>query len=318
MSTIAANKTIVCLGRETTYGTAFTTPTIKLPDMMEYTFGKEQITIPQKTQTLAPMIKISQAGRDMPTVTISGVLTADHEELLVATFGDVASPYVIAADDIAANAAGYSYTIIQAVPAASDDLGTGVVATGCRLETFNISKNGTYIGYSATFKAVSVDDQVSLSAYVLTGITDTTYPELVPFLWQDTTASILDTAAVTELNTFSLDLTNEYVDDDLSFQNSATRKSLSKCGTTGTLSAEWIYDTVKDATAYDNLLSQTPQTDTIILLTGDKRWTIVTEGQYTDYTKPDKEKCLFVSNFTKSLLGTTAIVPITVTVATLP
>ena len=314
MSTIQAGKTIVCLGRETTYGTAFTTPTVKLPDMMEYTFGKEQITVPQKTQTLAPMVKTSQAGRDMPTVTLTGVLTAEHEELLTAMFGDIASPYVIAAADIAADAAGYSYTIIQAVPAAAT-LGDGVVATGCRLETLNFSKNGQYIGYTAVFKCVSIDDQVDLSAYVLTGITDITYPELVPFLWQDATASLLDEAAVTKLNTFSLDLVNEYVDDDLSFQNSATRKSLPKCGTTGTLSAEWIYDTVKDATAYDNLLSQTPQTDVVQITDGTAIWSIITEGQYTDYTKPDKEKCLFVSNFTKSLLGTTAIVPITISIS---
>ena len=314
MSTIQAGKTIVCLGRETTYGTAVTTPTVKLPDMMDYTFGKEIITVPQKTQTLAPMVKTSQPGRAMPTVTLTGILTAEHEELLGAFFGATTGAYVIAAADIAANAAGYSYTIIQAVPAASADLGDGVVALGCRLESFNISKNGQYVGYTAVFKAKSIDDQVDLSTYVPTSITDTTYPELTPFLWQSVTCSLLDTTAVTTLNTFSLDLVNEFVDDDLSFQNSATRNSLVKCGTTGTLTAEWIYDTVKDATAYDNLVSQTLQGDSIILTDGTAVWTILTEGQYADYTKPDKEKCQFVSSFTKKLMGSSAVVPITVTI----
>jgi len=318
MATVKAHKTIVCLGRETTYGTAFKTPTVKLPDMMDYTFGNEQIVLPQKTQTLAPMVNTSYDGRNAPTVTLSGVLTDTHEELLGAFFGATTGAYVIAAADIAADAAGYSYTIVQAVPAASDDLGDGVVATGCRLETLSITKNGAYIGYTATFKAKTIDDMVGLStvgdSWILTGITDTTYPELTPFLWQDTTCSLLDTAAVTKLNTFSLDLTNEFVDDDLSFQNGETRTSLAKCATTGTLTAEWIYDTTSDATAYDNLMSQTPQTDNIILTDGTATWTIATEGQYTDYAKPDKDKCLFTGNFTKQLMGSSAVVPITVTI----
>ncbi len=315
MATVTAHSTIVVLGRETTYGTVFTTPTVKLPDMMDYTFGHEVITVPQKTQTLAPMIKTSQDGRNMPTVTLTGILTDSHEELLTAMFGDTASPYVIGTSDIAKDAAGYSYTIAQCVPSASDDLGDGVVALGCRLESLNISKNGQYVGYTAVFKAVSIDDMVDLNTWTLTGITDTTYPELTPFLWQDVTASLLDTAAVTTLNTFSLDLVNEFVDDDLSFQNSSTRTTLPKCGTTGTLSAEWIYDTTSDATVYDNLLSQTPQTDNIILSDGSNTWTFATEGQYLTYSKPDKEKCLFVSSFTKQLLGTSSVVPITVTTA---
>ena len=303
MATVSSNKTIVVLGRETTYGTVFTTPTVKLPDMMDYTFGKEIITVPQKTQTLEPKIKTSQSGRNMPTVTLTGVLTDSHEEFLVALLGDTATPYVIGAADIAANAAGYSYTIAQCVPAASDDLGDGVVALGCRLESLNISKNGQYVGYTAVFRATSIDDMVSLDGWTLTGITNTTYPEYVPFLFQSVTASLLDTSAVTKLNTFSLDIVNEFGDDDIAFQNGSTRIIDPKCGTTGTLTAEWIYDTAKDATVYDNLVSQTTQTDVISLVNTGGTWAITTEGQYTDYTKPDKEKCLFVSNFTKQLLG---------------
>jgi len=312
-ATVAAHKTIVCLGRETTYGTAFTTPTVKLPDMMDYTFGKEQITVPQKTQTLAPMIKTSQLGRLKPTVTLTGVWTDTHEELWVACFGDTANPYVIAAADIAANAAGYSYTIVQAVPASSSDLGDGVVATGCRLVSLTLAPNGGYIGYTAVFDAKSIDDQVDLNTYTLTGITDTTYPELVPMLFKNVTASLLDTIAVTNLLTFNLAITNEYASDDICFQNSSTRISQPKCGTTGVLTAEWLYGTENDQMVYDNINNQTPYTDNIILTDGTNVHTIATEGQYTAYNKPDKDKCLFTSSFTKELKGTTAIVPITVT-----
>jgi len=305
MATVEANKTLIVMGRETEYGTAFTTPTVKLPDMMEYSFGVAGIEVPQKTQTLEPKIKTSQAGRKSPTVTLSGILTENHQELLVAFFGDTAGAYVWQTSDVAADAAGHSYTIVQAIPLASGDLGDGVVATGCRLETLEISKNGEYVGYTATFRAKTIDDMVDLSSYTLTGISNTTYPEITPYLWQDVTCSLLDTAAVTNLNTFGLTLTNTFMDDDPAFQNSQTKVRDYICSSGGQLTAEWVYDTVKDATVYDNLYSQTTQTD-IITLVGDgaiSDWAITTEGQYQEYTKPDKDKCLYMGSFTKQLLG---------------
>jgi hypothetical protein len=303
MSALEANKTIIVIGRETTYGTAFTTPTVKIPDMMEYTFGVAGIDVPQKTQTLEPKIKTSQEGRKSPTVTLSGILTDEHEEFLVAFFGDTASPYVWGTSDVAADAAGHSYTICQAIPAASDDLGDGVQATGCRLESFEINRNGDYIGYTATFRAKTIDDMVDFSTYTLTGITDTSYPELISFLWQNVTCSLLDTVALTSMNTFGLSLTNTFMDDDPAFQNSQTKGRDYICSSGGQLTAEWIYDTVSDATVYDNLFKQTTQTDVVSIINANKTWTFTTEGQYQEYSKPDKESCLFTGSFTKQLLG---------------
>lgn len=301
---VEANKSIIVMGRETTYGNAFTTPTVKIPDMMEYTFGDSQIAIPQRTQTLEPKIKTSQAGRKSPTVTLSGVLTDAHEELLSAFFGQVTgTPYVWLAADVPASAAGHSYTIVQAIPATSADLGDGVVATGCRLETLEIGKNGDYIGYTATFRAKTVDDNVDLSTYTLTGITDTSYPELVPFLFQSVTCSLLDTIAITKLNTFALSLTNVFMDDDPAFQNSQTKGRDYICDSSGQLTAEWLYGTEEDNQVYDNLFSQTTQNDVISIINANKTWAITTEGQYQDYSKPDKEKCIYAGNFTKALLG---------------
>lgn len=312
-ATLAAHKTLVVMGRETTYGTAFVTPTVKLPDMFDYSFGKEQVQVPQKTQTIAPMIQTSQLGRLKPTVTLKGAFSDTHEEMWVALFGDSANPYTIAADDIAANAAGYSYTIASLVPTASDAIGVGVVATGCRLVTFTLAPEGGVIMYTAVFDAKSIDDQSAAHSWVLTGITDTSAPVIVPFMLKSVTASLLDTVAVTALTNFSLTITNEYASDDICFQNAATRISQPKCGTTGVLTAEFLYGTENDATIYDNLLGQTPYTDNIILTDGTNIHTIATEGQYIDYSRPDKDKCLFLTSFTKELKGTSAVVPITVT-----
>ena len=315
MSNVEANKTIVVMGRETTYGEEFKTPTVKIPDLMEYTFGVAGIEVPQKTQTLEPKIKTSQAGRKSPTVTLTGILTDSHEELLVAFFGDTSSPYVWQSSDVAAGSAGHSITIVLSVPSASDDLGDGVVATGCRLESLELSKNGDYIGYTATFRAKTVDDNVDLSTYILTGITNTTYPELVPFLWQDVTCSILDTQAETGINTFNLSLTNEFMDNDPTFQNNQLKQRDYICGSSGKLTAEWLYDTIKDAQVYDNLFSQTTQTDVISLVNANKTWAITTEGQYQNYTKPDKEKCLYAGSYEKALMGDSSNTAISINVS---
>ena len=306
-TTVEANKTLIVIGRETTYGTVFTTPTVKLPDMMDYTFGDSGIEVPQKTQTLEPKIKTSQAGRKSPTVTLSGILTDEHVEFLTAIGGDTATPFVWQTADVAPGDPGHSYTIAQSIPFSSSDLGDGVVATGCRLETLEISKNGEYIGYTATFRAKTIDDRVDMSlvpgGWAVTGITDTSYPEYTPFLFQDVTCSLLDTIAVTNLNTFALTLTNTFMDDDSAFQNSQTKQRDYICSSSGQLTAEWIYGTEEDNQVYDNQFSQTTQTDIISLINTNATWAITTEGQYQDYTKPDKENCLFAGQFTKMLLG---------------
>jgi len=191
-----------------------------------------------------------------------------------------------------------------------------VLATGCRLETLEISKNGDYIGYTATFRAQTIDDMVDLSSgqsWALTGVTDTKYPESTPFLWQDTTCSLI--GALVKMNTFSLTLTNTFMSDDLAFQNGQEKTRDYICGSSGVLTAEWIYDTTHDATVYDNLYSQTCMRDVITITNGLVSWTITTEGQYTDYTKPDKENCLYVGGFTKQLLGDGSNTAISIAVA---
>ena len=312
MATVEANKTLITLAREDTYGAASGTalvPVIKLPDMMEYSFGNTQISVPQKTLTLEPKIKTSQSGRESPTVTLSGILTDTHMEFLIGFFGYVGTvdasttTFVWQTSDVAADAVGHSYTISQCIPVAADDWGDGVQALGCRLETLEISKNGEYIGYTATFRAKSINDDVSFNTYTFGTVANTSYPELTPFLWQLVTCSLLDTKAVTKINTFGLTLTNEFMPDDSAFQNSHIKTRDYVCSSSGQLTAEWIYETDDDDQVYDNLFSQTTNTDVITLVTSAHTWAITTEGQYQDYSKPDKEKCLYAGNFTKALFG---------------
>lgn len=311
MATWNASNTLVCIGAEDDYGELQDTPTEKFADMMEVSLGTEVVDIPQKTQTTIPQVNEAQKGREMPTVTLSGAFTFDHMILFTAATGCAASPYTWQTLDVASDSGEHSYTIIQARPAASN-LGKGIVAIGCRLESLEITKNGQYIGYTANFRAKSVDYEVDLSGYPLTGITNTTFPDAQPFMWHNTECSLLDEKEVNSLNTFTLTLNNEFMDDDIAFQNAQNRARDYICRRSGQLTAEWLYGTTDDDQVYGNEVSQTLQKENIMIGDGVHIVTIQTEGQYREYTRPDKENCLYLGSFTKELMGDSDSTPLTI------
>jgi hypothetical protein len=303
------HNTIVLVGKETAYGIAQTTPEHKFPDQMEWDYGVSQIEIPQKTQTLEPQSNESKQGRKAPTVTLRGVLTADHEWLLQAYFNKTASAYGWQTSD-----GGFSYTIMQAYPASSSDAGDGIKAVGCRMESLTINRNGEYVGYEATFRAKSITDNSDFSTLTLLTITDVTYPDQRPFLFQDiTTVSLID-GAVTAFNTFSLTLNNEFADDDISFQNSQTRTIDTVCSTSGELSYTYIYTMATSARMsafYDDTLGA----DNFSITDGTNTWAITTYGQYSAFSRPDEDKCIYTGDVTKMLMGDATYKAITITVS---
>lgn len=304
------HNTIVLVGKETAYGIAQTTPEHKFPDQMEWDYGVSQIEIPQKTQTLEPQSNESKQGRKAPTVTLRGVLTADHEWLLQAYFNKTASAYSWQTSD-----GGFSYTIMQAYPKASDNAGDGIQATGCRMETLTINRNGEYIGYEATFRAKTVADNTDFSGLTLTTITDVTYPDQTPFLFQDiTTVSLID-GEVTAFNTFSLTLNNEFADDDISFQNSQTRTIDKVCSTSGELSYTYIYSMATSVNINSSMYTAIPAPETFTLSDGVNSWAFSTYGQYTSFSRPDEDKCIYTGDVTMQLMGNSTSSAITVTVS---
>jgi len=303
------HNTIVLVGKETAYGIAQTTPEHKFPDQMEWDYGVSQIEIPQKTQTLEPQSNESKQGRKAPTVTLRGVLTADHEWLLKAYFNKTASAYSWQTSD-----GGFSYTIMQAYPASSSDAGDGIKAVGCRMESLTINRNGEYVGYEATFRAKSVTDNSDFSTLTLTTITDVTYPNQTPFLFQDITNVELSDIAVENLNTFSLTLTNEFADDDISFQNSQTRTTDTVCSTSGELSYTYIY-TMATSESISDFYGDTLYPDQLTLTSGINTWDITTYGQYSAFSRPDEDKCIYTGDVTKMLMGDATYKAITITVS---
>jgi len=303
------HNTIVLVGKETAYGIAQTTPEHKFPDQMEWDYGVSQIEIPQKTQTLEPQSNESRQGRKAPTVTLRGVLTADHEWLLQAYFNKTASAYSWQTSD-----GGFSYTIMQAYPASSSDAGDGIKAVGCRMESLTINRNGEYVGYEATFRAKSIRDNLDFSTLTLTTITDVTYPDQTPFLFQDITNVELSDIAVENLNTFSLTLTNEFADDDISFQNSQTRTTDTVCSTSGELSYTYIY-TMATSESISDFYGDTLYPDQLGLTDGTNNWEIATYGQYSAFSRPDEDKCIYTGDVTKMLMGDASNTAITITVS---
>jgi len=304
------HNTIVLVGKETAYGNAQTKPEHKFPDQMEWDYGVSQIEIPQKTQTLEPQSNESKQGRKAPTVTLRGVLTADHEWLLQAYFNKATSAYSWQTND-----GGFSYTIMQAYPASSDDAGDGIKAVGCRMESLTINRNGEYVGYEATFRAKSVTDNSDFSTLTLTTITDVTYPNQTPFLFQDITSVSLVDAAITNFNTFSLTLTNEFADDDISFQNSQTRTIDTVCSTSGELSYTYIYSMATSVNINSSMYTAMLAPETFTLSDGVNSWAFSTFGQYTSFSRPDDDKCIYTGDVTKMLMGDASNTAITITVS---
>ena len=305
MATVSRHTTLVMIGRETGgYGVAMTTPEQKFACNMDYSFDYNQVKIPQHTQTLEPMLNESHLGRKSGTVRLSGVLVDEMEIFLEAALLDSDSPYTIQTkSDIAETANNYSFTIYQAYPASSSDAGDGVQAIGCRCQSLTIRKDGEYVGFEAVFKALSIDDMVDFSGLTLTTITNTTYPSHTPFLWRAVTCDLVDSGAIADITDLNFNITNRFANDDVLFQNSQTSQIGTICGVDVKLTYRILYDTVKDATVYDNIWGAKKE-DIFSIINASATWAFTTWGQYTpEYAKPDDTECLYESDVTKECRG---------------
>jgi len=306
MATRQRHNAILLMVKETEYGTAVTTPTDKFPDQFVPNIDYNKIQLPYKTQTLEPQAASVVQGRQMHTFQTTGYLTASHGILFEAFFS--AATYALQTSD-----GGYSYTIYYAYPASSSDAGDGFKCTGCRLQDLVLSKDGEFWRYTATWRAKEIDPEQSLDGLTLTTITDTTAPEELPCLFQYTTCDLLDDAAVAEMLDMTVELHNIFASDDVSFTNNQDRQRDVICGVNCKISGRVLYDTVKDATVYDNIWGSLKEDKINILDGDDEGFNIVTWGKYAGYTLPDEDMCLYETPFEKEIYGNSSNTAITVT-----
>lgn len=290
---------VVMLAKESPFGTINKTITNKHADTLNIKKVVNSVDIGQKTGTKEPKAKQSAAGYESVEVTLEGVLTANHEWLLEALSGDASSPYVLASNVVP------SYSFFNYW---NDDTTQHYdVAYGCKLTEFSVTSEGEgHVTYSATFRGkgrtMEVVDAAG-DALVLTAVTDSSMPSDAPMLAPDTTCEIEGTTAqIANMISGGLSISNAPADDTIIYQNSRTMLELPICSHSGTASFSWVYDTVKDANIYDNLVG-TLQKDTMTLTDGSATWAIVTYGKITDYDRPIPEACKIISSLTKQLMG---------------
>jgi len=312
---LSGNNYRTVIGAETTLGSGKTNATsiawtevTVLPDKCEMVHAVTPISTGNKTQTGLPTLCETKPGYQMDTVTLSGVLSHEHEIILKAFFKDAASPYVM--DSVPALD---GYVIMQVW---SDDTATPYIAdkaVGCQCVSFNITgTSGDMVKYEAVFTAQSITRR--LATVAITG-TDPGTACTEGFNFGDVTGT-LNFGDTTHLKSFALSMQNNQVDDAAQFQNSNTRLQTIPMNVSGTLNyVTNYYDTADDIAAEGDLHGTTEIHEIIALYNTTKYWDMNIYGQLTEYQRSDPDQQLFDNNVTERLIVPTGGYPITIEVA---
>ncbi|RKZ98984.1 MAG: hypothetical protein DRQ46_00475 [Gammaproteobacteria bacterium] len=291
---------LMLIGKETAYGTEQTTPENKFADICTMQAITNSIDRAVKTQTYEPDFCETTAGTTGGTVSVSGTLSHGHAIFLEAFFSDDSSPHAFQVDPNTFQ----SYTIYNLFNGGEVSTKTnwkGDIAIGCVCESFNITgSQGGVIGYEATFRAKSIAREQDLSGLTTTTITDASKPCYIPFKFQSVTADMLN-STVTSINSFSISLGNEFADDTVAYQNSATKLREIAVKASGELAFDVIYDAAV-ALTYNPILMATTNLDDVITLSGGSGTFIITMyGKYTSYDIADPDKGVYVTSINKQL-----------------
>ncbi len=292
--TVIGKETALGSGKTNATSIAWTEVTV-LPDKCEMSLDKAQIDTGAKTQTGLPTLCEIKSGYEKYTVTLSGVLSDEHEILLKAFFKDAASPYTMDSVPVLD-----SYLIMQVW---SEDTATPYIADkaiGCQLMSLKImGASGGMVTYEAVFMARSY---VRRDATVAITGTDPGTVCTEGFNFGDVTA-VLQYGDTTHLKSFSLSLMNNLVDDAAMFQNSNTILQAIPSTVGGELNyVTNFYDTVTDNSAEIGLLAESPFEESIVLTNASATWTIATQGQLTGYTRADPDDGIYDNNVTERLV----------------
>ncbi len=257
---------------------------------------REAITVRAKTDTLEPRGSEMLAGRKGGTVTLRGELTYLHDIMLQGLFSKNTSPYQV---QNVKNP--YSYEIHQFF---TDDK-KGNVATGCVLESLNISgESSGAVNFEAVFRARTIETEVDLATgdYAAYGIIAT--PSAKTFLVGDIQSINLFDSSYSSFNTFSLALSNRFVNDNALYQNSFVKqRELLEA-----FSGEATFDTNYDSTNgwfEDELISPDVAVGNIdfTMSDGTHHWAVETNGKITGVNPADPERQIFNMSATVQLMA---------------
>ena len=302
---------------------AWATPTNwhLIPDIVEMSEEVAQIETKSKTGTGLATYCENRPGYQNATVTLTGVLSHEHEFLLKGL------GYACANGVYTLNALPTSYPTYSIVRLWSDALTgnpahtyTVDIAVGCQLSSLKImGGSGDMVRYEATFQSMGVTAETTIS--IAQGATnDPGTPCVKGFNFGDVTAD-LSYGSGDYLKSFELTLGYEIADDATSFQNSNTRLETIPLKATPELSYVTNYDTAGtlDTNRQSILYGETAISEEITLvmdgLTTHTEWKIKTNGQLTSYTFADPGRALFENSVTERLCYySTPAYPVTITV----
>lgn len=310
--------------------TAGTTPAVAwgtatnwhlIPDIVEMSEEVAQIETNSKTGTGLATYCENRPGYQNATVTLTGVLSHEHEFLLKGL------GYHYATGVYTLRALPTTFPTFSIVRLWSDAL-TGDpankyvadIAVGCQLSSLKITGgSGDMVRYEATFQSMGITAETTIS--IAQGATDDPgTPCVLGFNFGDVTAE-LSYGSGDYLKSFELTLGYEIADDATSYQNSNTRLETIPLKATPELSYVTNYDTAGtlDTDRQSILYGETAIEEEIALVMLDgvttHTWTIATNGQLTSYTFADPGRALFENSVTERLCYyATPAYPVTITV----
>lgn len=293
-----------------------------LPDIVEMSEEVAQIETNSKTGTGLATYCENRPGYQNATVTLTGVLSHEHEFLLKG-LGYHYKTGVYTLDALPATFPTYSIIRLWSdTPTAGPGYEYTVdTAVGCQLSSLKImGGSGDMVRYEATFQSMGVTAETTQK--VSDGATDDPgTPCVKGFNFGDVTAD-LSYGSGDYLKSFELTLGYEIADDATSFQNSNTRLETIPLKATPELSYVTNYDTAGtlDTDRQSILYGETAISEAINLIMVDgvttHKWAIATNGQLTSYTFADPGRALFENSVTERLCyySTPVAYPVTITV----
>jgi hypothetical protein len=297
---------------ETAYGKPTVLPVIYTATMTKHNNlalnwdpGIAKIESEIRNSSLAKSDCSLQAGRKMPTVTITGDLTLQNSLWLfqgICVDTTVVSPFTI--QDI--QGALYSYKFIK-IDTANDKAD---ILYGCVMESLSITREGDKYTFSANYRAQDFDTLVDISGWTATD------PVVEPVAVCEDLALFTATAfmgSVTNIFAYTLTLTNSFVDDDKVFLGADTKSKEVCIGTAGTL--ELSYNVTSGDEYSSNILGITTTTVNTITTGTATSIQLITTGKITNNTEPDPGKDMYIGTMSIELLkGAGTVEPITVTI----
>jgi len=231
-------------------------------------------------------------GRKSGTISLTGTLTYDKVAFFqgLVMDNDATSPITIGSQ----SATGYSFTVIR-------DYGndTGMVAVGGVVESVEISPDDTLWNITVTMRVQDISMDESLTSGYTGTKPDVSCKE--PFLVSGISGFATDYDIVNP-SSISLSLTNEFVDDAVSYGISTTKSFERVIKTNGECTISTVYDDDISMPA----IGETTNTE-FTLSDGTNELAFVLNGTVTEVSIPDVERDVYVMSYTTSLANSTSV-----------